>query len=73
MPRLADILLVYMQTVEFEGDCINQRTLFLQIDASVEQEYHNQGDRKYARNKLNGVYNFTKKFRLNIFGLNRIT
>ena len=38
-----------MQTVEFEDDYINQRTLILQIDAWMEREYHNQDDRKYAQ------------------------
>ena len=38
-----------MQTVEIEGDYINQRTLILQIDEWMEREYHNQDDRKYAR------------------------
>lgn len=41
-----------MQTVEIEGDYINQRTLSLQIDALAGQEYHNQDDKKYARGNV---------------------
>ena len=46
---LAGLLLILMQTVEIEDGYINQRTLILQIDAWMEQEYHNQDGRKYAR------------------------
>ncbi len=49
---MADLLLIWMQTVEIEGDYINQRTLNLQIDAWMEREYHNQNDRKYARRNV---------------------
>lgn len=49
---LAGLILILMQTVEIEGDYINQRTLTLQNDAWMEQEYHNQDDRKYARRNV---------------------
>ena len=50
--ELAGLLLILMQTVEIEGDYINQRTLSLQIDAWMEREYHNQDDKKYARGNV---------------------
>ena len=46
---MAGLLLIWMQTVEIEGDYINQRTSILQIDAWMERECHNQDGRKYAR------------------------
>ena len=56
-----------MQTIEFEDGYINQRTLILQIDAWMEQEYHNQDGRKYARDIIKQSLLFYKQIETGYF------
>ena len=64
---LAGLLLILMQRIEIEGDYINQRTLILQIDAWMEREYHNQDDRKYARDIIKQSLLFYKQIELECY------
>ena len=56
-----------MQTIEIEDDYINQRTLTLQIDAWMEQEYRNQDGRKYARDIIKQSLLFYKQIETEYF------
>ena len=64
---MAGLLLIWMQTVEIEGDYINLRTLTLQIDARMERECHNQDDRKYARDIIKQSLLFYKQIETEYF------
>ena len=56
-----------MQTVEIEGDYINQRTLILQSDVWMERECHNQDGRKYARDIIKQSLLFYKQIETGYF------